>query len=64
MQIESSPSKFDSSPTVKLVARAREKYIQRQQQGGKQAVAQAILSPTYDLSVVVPICFILNWSIV
>ncbi len=54
MQIESSPSKFDSSPTVKLVARAREKYIQRQQQGGKQAVAQAILSPTYDLSVVVP----------
>ncbi len=54
MQIESSSSKLDSSPTQKLTAGAREKYIQRQQQGGKQAVAQTILSPTYDLSVVVP----------
>src|SRR2546422_2490779 len=54
MQIESSSSKLDSSPTQKLTAGAREKYIQRQQQGGKQAVAQTILSTTYDLSVVVP----------
>ena len=56
MTIETGPHQLASSdgvePTQKLVAEAREKYIQRWQRHGKQA--QSILSPTYDLSVVVP----------
>src|SRR5712692_1580712 len=58
MSIESGRHELDSAdvlePTQKLVAVAREKYIQGWQRGGNQAVSQSILSTTHDLSVVVP----------
>jgi glycosyltransferase involved in cell wall biosynthesis len=41
-------------PTQKLVTVTREKHIQPWWQGGNQADSQTILSPTHDLSVVVP----------
>ncbi len=53
MTIGSSPDKLDSSdviePTQKLVAVAREKNIQRRQQGGNQATSQPILSTRFPL---------------
>jgi len=58
MTIESGRHGLDSADVVeqtqKLVAVAREKYIQRRQQGENQAVSQSILSTTHDLSIVVP----------
>src|SRR5258708_15069030 len=58
MTIESGRHGLDSADVVeqtqKLVAVAREKYIQRRQQGENQAVSQSIFSTTHDLSIVVP----------
>src|SRR5260370_4793075 len=58
MSIESGRHELDSAdvlePTQKLVAVAREKYIQGWQRGGNQAVSQSILSTTHDLSTAVP----------
>src|SRR5260370_7748732 len=58
MSIESGRHGLDSAyvlePTQKLVAVAREKYIQGWQQGENQAVSQSIFSTTHDLSIVVP----------
>src|SRR5690349_8927734 len=41
-------------PTQKLVTVTQEKHIQQWQPRGNQADSQTILSPTYDLSVIVP----------
>jgi len=58
MTIESGWHGLDSAyvveQTQKLVAVAREKYIQRRQKGENQTVSQSILSTTHDLSIVVP----------
>ncbi len=58
MTIESGRHGLDSADVVeqtqKLVAVARQKYIQRRQQGENQAVSQSIFSTTHDLSIVVP----------